>query len=116
MTSNELMTLEYTGPGQGGQWFRCPSGRQYRAGRGPAVRYIQAPADDAQHLQGLGFFTPVPPPAAFVPPPAGVVSHGTAAESATAPADDGGMHAALFAVPPPEGTASPYPGPKRRKT
>lgn len=113
--NNGLITLEYTGPGQGGQWFRCPSGRQYRAGRGPAVRYIQAPEDDAAHLQGLGFFVPVPPPAAFVPPPAGVVAHGTIAESATVPADEGALHEALFEVPPKDGEASTYPGRDKRR-
>lgn len=115
MAHDGLITLEYTGPGMGGQWFRCPSGRQYRAGRGPAVRYIQVPEDDAAHLQGLGFFVPVPPPAAFVPPPAGVVAHGTIAESATVPADEGALHETLFAVPPKDGEASPYPGKGKRK-
>jgi hypothetical protein len=111
--ANGLMTLEYTGHGDGGQWFRCPSGRKWRAGRGPAVRYIQVPEDDAAYLQGLGFFVPVPPPAAFVPPP-GVVASGTVAESATVPPDDGSLHETLFEVPT-EGKASAYPGRGKRK-
>lgn len=114
MVSDGKITLEYTGPGMGGQWFRCPSGRQYRAGRGPAVRYIQVPEDDAAHLQGLGFFVPVPPPAAFVPPPAGVVAHGTVAESATVTADEQPLHETLFEVPE-AGKASTYPGKGKRK-
>lgn len=112
--SKGLITLEYTGPGQGGQWFRVPSGRQYRAGRGPAVRYVQAPEDDAAHLQKLGFFVPVPPPAAFIPPPAGTVQPGTIAESATVPPDDGSLHETLFEVPE-AGKASPYPGRGKRR-
>ena len=113
MQQDGLITLEYTGPGDGAQWFRTPGGRMYRAGRGPAVRYVQAPEDDARHLQGLGFFVPVPPPAAFVPPP-GVVAHGTVAESATVPPDDGSLHETLFEVPT-EGKASVYPGRGKRK-
>jgi hypothetical protein len=103
MQQDGKITLEYTGPGDGAQWFTVPGGRQYRAGRGPAVRYIQAPEDDAAHLQRLGFFVPVPPPAAFVPPPEGVVAAGTTAESAS------------FEIPPPDGEASVYPGPKKRR-
>lgn len=114
MADNGLITLEYTGPGVGGQWFKVPSGRRYRAGRGPAVRYIQAPEDDAAHLQALGFFVPVPPPAAFVPPPAGVVGAGTVAESATVPQDEGALHDTLFEVPE-AGKASKYPGRGKRR-
>lgn len=112
--SKGLITLEYTGPGQGGQWFKTPSGRQYRAGRGPAVRYIQAPEDDAAALQKLGFFVPVPPPAAFVPPPVGTVASGTIAESATVPPDDGSLYEELYEVPE-KGKASTYPGRGKRK-
>ena len=112
MASDGLITLEYTGRGAGGQWFQCPSGRSYRAGRGPAVRYIQVPEDDAAHLQQLGFFVPVPPPSAFVPPP-GVVGTGVA-ESATVATDEQPLHEALFEVPE-QGKASAYPGKGKRK-
>jgi hypothetical protein len=114
MTQNGLMTLEYTGPGDGAKWFGCPSGKQVRAGRGPAVRYVQVSEEDARHLQALGFFRPVPPPAAFVPPPKGVTGAGTVAESATVTADDAPLETALFETPT-EGAASPYPGKGKRK-
>lgn len=107
MTSNGLITLEYTGPGQGGQWFKTPSGRQYRAGRGPAVRYIQVPEEDAAHLQSLGFFQAVPPPQAFQPPPdPALVAAGTVAESATP---------VVTFEEPEVGKASVYPGRGKRK-
>lgn len=115
---NSMLTLEYTGPGQGAQWFggpgKTPSGQSYRAGRGPAVRYIQAPEGDAAYLQSLGFFRQVPPPAAFVPPPEGTVASGTVAESATVAPEDGSLHEALFEVPE-AGKASVYPGRGKRK-
>lgn len=116
MQQNGLITLEYTGPGEGAQWFRVPGGRQYRAGRGPAVRYIQAPEDDARYLQGLGFFVPVPPPAAFVPPPEGVTAAGTVAESVEfTPAPE--FEAAVEPVfeEPVVGKSSAYPGRGKRK-
>lgn len=104
--SDDQVILEYIGPGDGGQWYggpgHSPTGQRYKAGRGPAVRYIgPVPKADADYLVGLRLFRIVPPPAAFVPPPEGVVAAGTVAES--------------FAVPPPEGQASPYPGRKARK-
>lgn len=106
MSTDEGVILEYTGSGDGAQRFRAPSGRSYRAGRGPAVRYVgPVPDDDAKYLLGLGFFTVVPPPAAFVPPPApGTVQQAPVVE---APAPE-------FEEPE-QGKASAYPGRGRRK-
>lgn len=106
MNGDQIM-LEYIGPGEGAQWFggpgRSPSGQQYRAGRGPAVRYIgPVPETDANYLIGLQVFRRVPPPAAFVPPPEAVVAPNTTAES-------------VAFEEPKEGVASAYPGRTKRK-
>ena len=104
MSDNGKTTLEYIGKGDGAQWFKTADGTQIRAGRGPAVRYVQVSDAHAEELVATKKFQRVPPPATFVTPPdPGTVRGGTLAESAT------------FAEPPPDGKASPFPGTKARK-
>lgn len=111
MEGDGLVTLEYTGKGDGKQHFTIPSqygGGSVAAGRGAAVRYVRVPALAAEYLVGqLGFFQRAAPAAPFSPPPGPrKVAEGTVAESA-APTP-------VFAVPE-EGKASEYPGRGRRK-
>ena len=107
MSDNGKTTLEYIGKGDGAQWFKTADGTQIRAGRGPAVRYVQVADAIADELVATKKFQRVPPPSAFVSPPdPGTVRAGTVAESAT------------FEEPPPDGQASPYKGravPRNRK-
>jgi hypothetical protein len=130
MTDDGLITLEYTGPGEGAQWFTHPqSRRQIRAGGKPTTKYVQVPAEDAPYYLGLELFQRVPPPSAFVPPPdPRTVAAGTVAESV---AMERG-HDASTVMPkrtltdlqpraepqfeePEAGKASPYPGRKARR-
>lgn len=87
-TDDGMVMLEYIGAGEGKQSFRHPvSRREYRAGRGAAARYVQAPPEDVDYLVNqLRMFARVPAPAAFVAPPqAEVVQAETIAESVSAP-------------------------------
>jgi glycosyltransferase involved in cell wall biosynthesis len=89
MSENDgLVTLEFTGRGDGKQHFAIPAkygGGSVAAGRGPAVRFVRVTLEQAEYLIGLGFFQRAVPVAPFVPPPT-VVAPNTEAES-VAPAE-----------------------------
>lgn len=119
MAKSGVTILEYTGPGKGAQYFggpgRTPSGQRYRAGGGPAVRYIEVREEqDLPYLKELGIFQEVPPPAAFVPPPPVAGAPAEVAPQPTVPPEDGALHETLFEVPE-DGKASKYPGRGKRK-
>jgi len=86
MADEGLVTLEYIGRGDGKQMFRTPAGREVRAGRHAANRYVRVDADDVPYLVNqLNLFQRVPPAAPFVPPPETDVAVDTIAESAAPP-------------------------------
>lgn len=84
MENDGLVTLEYTGRGNGKQHFTIPQsygGGVVVAGLGPAVRYIRVSPLAADYLVNeLKFFKRSTPAAPFVQPP--VVAKDTLAESA----------------------------------
>lgn len=70
---NGMAVLEYIGPGSGTQTFggkgRTPSGKEYRAGKNVARRYIMVEPEDVAYMLGLKLFQRHAAPAPFVPPP-----------------------------------------------